>query len=48
MENIFMARKMENFRPNQKQRFTGGGRNVSKGQAYGEGVAKVRAGGNDD
>ena len=27
MEKTFMARKMEKIRPNQKQRFTGSGRN---------------------
>ncbi len=31
MEKTFMARKMEKVGPNQKQRFTGCGRNVAGG-----------------
>jgi hypothetical protein len=35
MEKTFMARKMEKIRPNQKQRFTGSGRNVAGGTPTG-------------
>ena len=35
MEKTFMARKMEKIRPNQKQRFTGSGRNGAGGTPAG-------------
>lgn len=47
IDSPFMARKMENSRPNQDQGFTGCCRNVAEGMhagARGEGAAKVRAG----